>query len=125
MISIRSRGNFDNTESFLTRMAKGDYLDRLLDECGRKGVSALQSATPRDTGNTADRWYYEVSRDSSGVTITWSNTNINEGVPIAIILQYGHGTGTGGYVKGRDYINPALKPVFDEISRELWREVTR
>lgn len=125
MISIKHRGNFDKTESFLNRMSKSDYIDRLLDECGKKGVEALKASTPRDSGYTADCWYYDVKRNKSGVTITWSNSYINEGVPIAIILQYGHGTGTGGYVQGRDYINPAMQPVFDNISNEVWREVTK
>lgn len=123
MISITCKGDFGKTESFLEKIITGDPIGRLLDECGRKGVAALKDATPRDSGKTASSWYYDVSRDKDGVTITWSNSNINDGVPIAIILQYGHGTGTGGYVRGIDYINPAIKPVFDEISQAVWKGV--
>lgn len=88
------------------------------------GVDALSAATPVDTGKTAASWGYVITRTSDTATITWTNSNVNNGVPIALILQYGHGTGTGGYVKGRDYIKPAIRPVFDELANELWKEVT-
>ena len=95
-----------------------------LNHYAQMGVDALKSATPVDTGKTADSWYYEIHKSISGITIRWCNSNINEGVPIAVILQYGHGTGTGGYVEGTDYINPAIKPIFDEIADAVWKEVT-
>jgi hypothetical protein len=98
---------------------------RDLDRYGREGVVALASATPIDSGHTANSWYYEITRVPGSVIINFSNSNVQNGVPIAIILQYGHGTGTGGWVQGRDYINPAIQPVFDRIANEAWREVTK
>lgn len=97
----------------------------LLDKYGKDGVAALSSATPVDGGNTANSWYYEIENKKGQVRINFLNSNINQGVPIAIILQYGHGTGTGGWVQGRDYINPAIQPVFDRILQDIWKEVTR
>lgn len=97
----------------------------LLDKYGRDGVAALSSATPVDSGNTANSWYYEIENKKGQVRINFLNSNINQGVPIAIILQYGHGTGTGGWVQGRDYINPAIQPIFDRILQDIWKEVTR
>lgn len=97
----------------------------LLDKYGRDGVAALSSATPVDSGNTANSWYYEIENKKGQVRINFLNSNINQGVPIAIMLQYGHGTGTGGWVQGRDYINPAIQPVFDRILQDIWKEVTR
>ena len=97
----------------------------LLDRYGREGVAALASATPVDSGETANSWYYEIENKKGSATIRFCNSNINKGVPIAIILQYGHGTGTGGWVQGRDYINPAIRPVFDSLVQSAWREVTR
>ena len=88
-------------------------------------MAALASATPTETGKTASSWFYEISHNKGSATITFSNSNINKGVPIAIILQYGHGTGTGGWVEGRDYINPAIQPIFDKIANEAWKEVTK
>ena len=97
----------------------------ILDKYGREGVSALASATPTDTGKTASSWYYQIERRNGSVAIVFLNSHINQGIPIAIILQYGHGTGTGGWVEGRDYINPAIRPLFDKAANELWREVTK
>lgn len=97
----------------------------ILDKYGREGVAALTSATPVDSGTTAQSWYYEIKNQNGSATITFLNSHINKGVPIAIILQYGHGTGTGGWVEGRDYINPAIRPIFDRIVEEAWREVTK
>ena len=97
----------------------------ILNKCGREGVSALASATPTESGQTAGSWYYEIETGRSSSTITFLNSHVNKGVPIAIILQYGHGTGTGGWVQGRDYINPAVQPIFDRIADEAWREVTK
>lgn len=102
--------------------SKENYFNNL-DRLARKGVDALSSATPYDSGLTASCWTYEISREGRGATISWLNTNVNDGVNIAVILQYGHGTGTGGYVQGRDYINPAIQPIMDEIAEDVWREV--
>lgn len=123
MFEITTSGSFSRTENFLRRMSKGDIF-RALDGYAREGVSALASATPVDSGLTAASWGYEVSRSRGSFTITWTNSHVVSGVPIAIILQYGHGTGTGGYVQGRDYINPAIRPVFDKISENVWKAVT-
>ena len=124
MISFRQKGDFSKLNRFLER-AKGAARLSILDKYGREGVAALASATPIDSGETANSWYYEVKHDNGAATITFLNSNINDGVPIAIILQYGHGTGTGGWVEGRDYINPAIQPVFDKIVDEAWKEVTK
>lgn len=124
MIVVKTSGNFNQTEKFLKRMAKGDIF-KSLSKYGQRGVSALSNATPRRSGKTAGSWSYEVEMTDSSYTITWSNSNTNKGVNIAVILQYGHGTRNGGYVKGIDYINPAMRPVFDQIAEEAWREVTR
>lgn len=124
MITFRHKGNFTKTTRFLER---AKHVVRLadLDRFGREGVAALASATPVESGLTASSWYYEITYTKSGAKITFYNSNIQNGVPIAIILQYGHGTGTGGYVQGRDYINPAIQPIFDRIADEAWREVTK
>lgn len=124
MIVVKHSGNFDKTEKFLKRMSKGDIF-KSLDRYGQKGVSALAAATPRDSGKTASSWSYEVQMGSNSYSIIWSNNNTNKGVNIAVILQYGHGTRNGGFVQGRDYINPAMRPVFDQIAEEAWKEVTR
>lgn len=123
MITFKSRGDFQHTEKFLNRMSKRQYLN-ILSRYGDMGVNALASATPKDSGRTASAWRYEISGGRGNTTITFVNDNTNRNVNIAIILQYGHGTGTGGYVQGRDYINPAIQPIFDKITEELWREVT-
>lgn len=124
VIKITQKGDFSNTEKFLEKL-KGIFHKSKFDKYGQWGVQALSANTPVESGLTASSWYYEVSNTSSGVSITWLNRNVNKGVPIAIILQYGHGTGTGGYVQGRDYINPALKPVFDRIEQDFLEEVTK
>ena len=124
MISFRQKGDFSKLNRFLER-AKGAARLSILDKYGREGVAALASATPIDSGKTANSWYYEIKHDNGAATITFLNSHINKGVPIAIILQYGHGTGTGGWVEGRDYINPAIQPVFDKIVDEAWKEVTK
>lgn len=122
MIRFQHRGNFKKTEAFLRKGRQGDFFSSL-DELGRAGVEALSKATPVDTGLTAQSWSYEIRREDGKVSIFWSNSNRNKGVPIAVILQYGHATGNGGYVEGRDYINPALKPIFDRIGDQVWEEV--
>lgn len=124
MISFRHKGDFSKLEQYLQKM-KGVVKRSDFDKYGQAGVAALASATPVDTGKTAASWFYEVKYEATGVTITFNNSNIQNGVPIAIILQYGHGTGTGGWVQGRDYINPAIQPIFDKIANDAWEEVTK
>lgn len=124
MITLRCKGDFSKTSRFLERAKETVRLGDL-DKYGREGVAALASATPFDTGGTANSWYYEIERKNGSTSIIFSNSNVNKGVPIAVILQYGHGTRNGGWVQGRDYINPAIRPVFDRIADEAWREVTR
>lgn len=124
MISFRQKGDFSNLSKFLERAKEAVHLGDL-DRYGRAGVDALASATPVDSGLTASSWYYEIERKNGSVTISFRNSNIQNGVPIAIILQYGHGTGTGGWVEGRDYINPAIQPIFDQIANDAWEEVKR
>ena len=116
-------GSFKNTFSFLRR-AMSQEAFASLHAFGQEGVAALGAHTPVDSGITASSWTYEIEDDGSDIRIIWKNTNVNQGVNIAVILQYGHGTGTGGYVAGRDYINPAMKPTFDKISDRVWRAVT-
>ncbi len=123
MITISSHGSFENTEKFLKRMSDKSIFDSL-SRYGEEGVQALAEATPKDSGDTARSWTYEIERTSTSYAIIWSNTNVVDGVPIAVLIQVGHGTGTGGYVSGRDYINPALRPVFDRIAASVWKEVT-
>ena len=122
MIRIVTKGDFNNTFRFLNKMSKFQ-INKILEKYGQMGVEALRSATPVDSGKTAESWGYEISIGKEGATIYWTNTNQNKGVYIAVILQYGHGTGTGGYVQGVDYINPAIRPVFDKIAEEAWMEV--
>lgn len=123
MITFESSGSFVNVDRFLERMAKEEILSAL-NQYAELGVSALASATPSKSGATANAWSCEVTFKRNNYTITWSNSNVNDGVNVAVILQYGHGTGTGGYVQGRDYINPAIQPIFDKIADEVWKVVT-
>lgn len=123
-ITVSDSGDFRNIEAFLKNVEHGDYL-KVLDRFGRMGVDALASATPVDSGLTASSWGYQVKQTKSSAEIVFTNSNVNKGVNVAIILQYGHGTGTGGYIQGIDYINPALKPVFETIAEQAWKEVTR
>lgn len=124
MINIRQKGDFKNLSSFLEKTKEKLNLG-LLDKYGREGVAALQTATPKDTGKTSESWYYKIERKNGSVSLTFHNSNQNKGVPIAIILQYGHATGNGGYVEGVDYINPALRPIFNKIAEEAWKEVKK
>ncbi len=124
MISFRQKGDFSKLTSYLEKL-KGGFNLSILDKYGREGVAALSSATPVDSGLTAESWKYEIKKEANSVSIVFSNTNVQNGVPIAIILQYGHGTGTGGWVQGRDYINPAIKPIFDKLASEAWKEMTK
>jgi hypothetical protein len=121
--SLTSKGSFKNTETFLNKMLRGDIYGNL-SKYGQQGVAALSAATPVESSLTANSWYYEIEKKGKTVTIIWRNSNVVNGVPIAIILQYGHATGTGGYVQGRDYINPAIKPVMDQIALDVWKVVT-
>ena len=124
MIQISSKGDFKNVTRWLER-AKEKMRLGVLDKYGRAGVAALSSATPVDSGVTASSWRYEIQNDGNGASLSFHNDNINNGVNIAIILQYGHGTGTGGWVEGRDYINPAIQPIFDDLVEEVVKEVKR
>ena len=124
MLKIRHKGNFSKTTKFLHHVLRFDY-KTILNRYGKMGVEALAEATPRDTGRTAEAWKYDIEESSNGVSIVWSNENINDGVNIAVILQYGHGTNNGGYVVGRDYINPAIQPVFDKMANTVWKELIR
>ena len=124
MIKFRHKGDFSKATSFLERAKQAIRLG-FLDKYGRAGVAALASATPVDSGLTATSWYYKVENKSGSATISFFNSNIQNGVPIAVILQYGHGTRNGGWVEGRDYINPAIQPIFDKIASDAWREVTK
>ena len=124
MISFRHKGDFSKLTRFLERAKEVVHLG-CLDKYGREGVAALASATPVDTGLTAHSWYYKITNDGQSAKVTFYNSNIQNGVPIAIILQYGHGTRNGGWVQGRDYVNPAVQPIFDKLANEAWREVTK
>ena len=124
MISFRHKGDFSKFSKYLTSAKKVPSAG-LLDKYGQEGVAALASATPVASGQTASSWSYEIEHSTRSSVIRFNNSHINQGVPIAIILQYGHGTGTGGWVEGRDYINPAVQPVFDRLVNEAWREVTK
>jgi hypothetical protein len=124
MITFRQRGDFSKLTNFMERAKEAVHLGNL-DKYGQEGVAALASATPVDTGQTANSWYYKIEQKNGSVSIGFYNTNIQNGVPIAIILQYGHATRNGGWVQGRDYINPAIQPIFDKIADTAWREVTK
>lgn len=123
MMHVRQKGDFSKTLKYLGKV-KNNIKPRDLDRYGQEGVAALASATPVDSGLTAKSWRYEIVNENGSTRIEFLNTNIQNGVPIAIILQYGHGTGSGGWVEGRDYINPAIQPIFDKIADEAWKEVT-
>lgn len=111
------------TEDFLRKLQRNDIY-KSLDSAAKMGVNALASASPKESGLASDSWGYEIERSGSSVTITWTNNDVENGFPVAIMLQYGYGTGTGGYVQGRDYINPAMRPVFDNIADKVWKVVT-
>lgn len=124
MMTLKSNGDFSKVTNWLERMKESAHIG-ILDKYGKRGVDALRDATPKDTGKTADSWDYEITNENGRATITFTNSNIQNGIPIAVILQYGHATNGGGWVQGIDYINPAIRPVFDEIVNEAWKEVTR
>jgi hypothetical protein len=124
MIELSHSGDFSKTTSYLERIKEVAHLG-ILNKYGKMGVDALSSATPVDTGKTSKSWSYKIEHDKTSFTLSFYNSNVNNGVPIAVILQYGHGTRNGGYVVGRDYINPAIQPVFDELVAELTKEVSK
>ena len=124
MIKFTQKGDLSVVARYLQRLSRGQIF-AVLNKYGEMGVSALAAATPVEEGETAAAWSYSIKQSSGYYSIRWHNSHVNDGVPIAVILQYGHGTGTGGYVQGRDYIMPAIRPVFDQIAAEAWREVTR
>lgn len=123
MITFTVSGDFASTESLLKKMSKVDVLG-IMQSCGAEGVAALSSATPVDTGLAAGDWDYDVNVHNGVYSIYWTNTDVEKDFPVAIMLQYGYATGTGGYVQGRDYINPAIAPIFDEIANKVWKAVT-
>ena len=124
VLNIRQKGDFSKLTKYLVKSKKAINLSDL-DKYGKAGVAALASATPVDTGKTANSWFYEIERKDGRVSIAFYNSNIQNGIPIAIILQYGHATRNGGWVQGRDYINPAIQPIFDKIAEKAWKEVTK
>ena len=123
MITMSSSGSFSNLERFLNKAEKLD-IRSVLETGGKMGVDALSNATPVDSGLARTSWSYEVRITATGYSLVWTNDNVEDGFPVVIMLQYGHGTGTGGYVRGRDFINPAIKPVFDKIANDIWKAVT-
>ena len=122
LIKVTHKGDFSKTQRFFNRLLNREYLN-ILAKYGQEGVEALSAATPRDTGKTAASWNYSITHDSRKTVIGWYNTNVNDGCNVALIIQYGHGTNGGTYVSGRDYINPVVQPIFDEIADNVWKEV--
>lgn len=122
-IDVSTSGDWNDTESWLKRMSQGPSIFAELERFGQAGVAALSAATPRESGETANAWFYQIIQDSSSWSIVWGNNHVEDGRQIAVLLQYGHGTRTGGYVEGRDYINPALAPIFDQAVAEGWKVV--
>lgn len=122
MVTIEVKGDYKKSKKYLEKLVKKDYFLKL-QEYGEMGVAALKAYTPKNTGLTSESWYYEIVTGGNNLTINWLNSNVNEGVNIAILIQYGHGTGTGGYVYGIDYVNPAMRSVFEDIAERISREV--
>lgn len=122
-ISVSSSGSWDDTESWLKKMSQGSSVFASLEKFGQAGVEALRAATPVESGETANAWFYDIIQEKGSWSIVWGNNHVEDGRQIAVLLQYGHGTRTGGYVEGRDYINPALKPIFDQAVAEGWKVV--
>lgn len=124
IITIKQKGDFKKADAYFKALNKSPWFN-VLDKYGKIGVDALAKATPVDTGKTASSWEYKIEKKKDQITISWNNTNVVDDVPIAVILQYGHGTGNGGYVHGKDYIRPALKEVFEKLANEAWEEVSK
>jgi hypothetical protein len=124
MISVNHKGNFNNTERFFRGALNRNYMG-ILDKYARKGVELLKNATPIDSGDTANAWDFQITQNKKGVSVIWTNSNDTEGIPVVILIQYGHSTRNGGYVEGRDFINPALRPIFDQIASDMWEEVRK
>ena len=124
LIKIKHKGNFNNAEKFFNRVLRRDYLN-ILDRYGKMGVDVLRAATPSDSGRTADSWDFGIEEGNGTITLYWSNSNENDGVNIAVLLIYGHGLQNGGYVEGVDFVNPAMRPIFENIANECWKEVTK
>lgn len=124
MITFKQSGNFKKVTNYFERLKEGLSVG-VLNKYGRMGVAALEAATPKDTGKTAESWSYEIENRAGRASISFHNSNIQNGVPIAVIIQYGHATGNGGYVEGRDYINPAIRPIFEKLAAEIWKEVRK
>lgn len=123
MFSFSSSGGWSKTEAFLRKMQKMN-VDGVLQSAGQTGVKALSAATPKDSGRASTSWTFDIKKSSSSIEINWKNTDVEGGFQVALMIQYGHGTGTGGYISGRDYINPAMRPVFDQIAETVWKAVT-
>lgn len=124
VVTLTHKGNFNNLERFLSRATRLRIVRRMImQRYGNKGVEALKAATPRDTGKTAESWRYEIEEDDSGMKIVWKNDNVHDGAIVAVLLQYGHATKNGGWVEGTDYINPAIKSIFQQMADEAWKEV--
>ncbi len=124
MISASSSGSFDNTEVFLKKMKSGTPYS-IMEKYGRLGCDALASATPVDTGLTASGWFYTITKKKGHYSISWHNTHVVTGIPVAVLIRYGHGTNHGGWVEGRDFISPAIRPIFDDIANKVWEEVKK
>ena len=123
--SLKSKGDWSETESWLKRIKTLKNARTILEKYGREGVAALSAVTPIDSGETATSWSFEIIQEADGISLTFTNNSTTKtGIPIAILLQYGHGNGRGGYVRGRDFINPAIQPIFDRLADEAWKEVT-
>ena len=122
LISVRNTGNFQKTNRFLSGLIGAHYMHKLK-KYGERGVAALREATPKDSGKTAESWSYEIEQTPGRTAIYWKNSHVENGVNIAVILQYGHGTRTGGFVEGTDYIRPAIRPIFEQMADEVWKEV--
>ena len=126
MIKLHCKGNYNKTEKFLKKLKDVNEIRQIMEKYGREGVAALSANTPIDTGETATSWYFEIIQDADQISLVFSNSSTTKtGIPIAILLQYGHGNGNGGYVRGRDFINPAIQPIFDKLANEAWKEVSK
>ena len=125
MVTVHVSGDFKKTENLLEKIASFGDDKYVLKKYGKKGVDALESATPVDSGKTASSWSYSISEGDGSISVDWENSNVNKGLNIAVLLQYGHGTRNGGYVEGRDYINPAMQPIFDKFADAAWKEITK